>query len=291
MGILFRSERERKGLNYEQIYEMTRLRPTTLEALENEDWDNLPSPVFVTGFIRSYARALGLEEKKAVRLYEKVAPVVGELPEPPVGPIRTRRNFPVFFTFLLFALVFAYYLREEYSSRKGGLTNPETIGPVVDNSVEPENTQETPNQIELMPLNRRNEMNLAPETENGIIITEINGDSLVQENGSPSPSEEKSTPGSETDSGIETQELILSAHVREGTWIRIYVDDQDPKEYILRPGSQPQWRAKKGFELLIGNAGGIGLEFGGKRIESLGGLGQVVRLKLPENYERGNLQD
>jgi hypothetical protein len=85
--------------------------------------------------------------------------------------------------------------------------------------------------------------------------------------------------------------MTLKAYVREGTWLRIFVDDQDPKEYIFRPGSQPEWRAKAGFELLVGNAGGIELEFEGKKIENLGALGQVVRLRLPEEYERGDSQD
>ena len=62
IGSLFRNERQKKGLSYSQISETTRLRSHILKALENEDWANLPSPVFVTGFIRSYARALGLDE-------------------------------------------------------------------------------------------------------------------------------------------------------------------------------------------------------------------------------------
>ena len=38
---------------------------------------------------------------------------------------------------------------------------------------------------------------------------------------------------------------------------------------------------------LIGNAGGIDLQVNGRPIKNLGETGQVVRLKLPEDYERG----
>jgi hypothetical protein len=95
----------------------------------------------------------------------------------------------------------------------------------------------------------------------------------------------------ETSPEPEIRELTLKANVREKTWVRVFVDDQDPKEYIFTPGSHPVWRAKTGMELLIGNAGGIGLEFNGKPIENIGNPGQVVRLSLPEGYKRKKLQD
>jgi cytoskeleton protein RodZ len=77
----------------------------------------------------------------------------------------------------------------------------------------------------------------------------------------------------------------------EKTWIRIFVDGENPKEYIFRPGSKPEWRASAGFELLIGNAGGIKLELNGQEITKLGSPGQVVHLYLPEGYTRTALED
>ena len=53
------------------------------------------------------------------------------------------------------------------------------------------------------------------------------------------------------------------------------MDQQDPKEYMFRPGSSPEWKAKEGFELLIGNACGIGFEFNGRKIDNLGERGQL----------------
>jgi hypothetical protein len=67
--------------------------------------------------------------------------------------------------------------------------------------------------------------------------------------------------------------------------MRIYIDDQEPKEYIFEPGSMPQWKAREGFDILIGNAAGIEFDFKGENISGLGILGQVVRLRLPENFE------
>ena len=68
LGALLKAEREKRGLSHDQVVEITRLRRHFIEALENEDWNNLPSSVFVRGFIRSYARTLNLDEKKVFDL-------------------------------------------------------------------------------------------------------------------------------------------------------------------------------------------------------------------------------
>jgi len=69
---------------------------------------------------------------------------------------------------------------------------------------------------------------------------------------------------------------------RETTWLRISTDDGDPEEFILRKGEKLERSAKKGFTLLIGNAGGVRVSFQGRDLGDLGPPGRVVRLRLPE---------
>ena len=75
------------------------------------------------------------------------------------------------------------------------------------------------------------------------------------------------------------------------TWIKICVDDQGPKEYIFQPGSRPQWKAKEGFYVIIGNAAGIEFDFNGKILEDIGNLGQVVKLRLPEDFKAAGCEN
>ena len=49
--------RERKGLSYKQIYEVTRIQPSILKDIE--EGKSSVSPVFLKGFIKTYARFLG----------------------------------------------------------------------------------------------------------------------------------------------------------------------------------------------------------------------------------------
>ena len=63
------------------------------------------------------------------------------------------------------------------------------------------------------------------------------------------------------------------------------MDENNPKEYIFKPGSRPQWTATDGFDILVGNAAGVEFDFNGKRIKDLGGMDKVVRVRLPEDFE------
>ncbi|HYV18647.1 MAG TPA: helix-turn-helix domain-containing protein [Verrucomicrobiae bacterium] len=59
-GEALRQERQRLGQTLEAIASRTKIRQTFLAALEQEEWDRLPSPVFLRGFVREFALCLGL---------------------------------------------------------------------------------------------------------------------------------------------------------------------------------------------------------------------------------------
>lgn len=61
IGEALRSTRERRGLSIDQVAQDTRISSRFLEALEAEQFDELPAPVYVRGFLRSYASYLRLE--------------------------------------------------------------------------------------------------------------------------------------------------------------------------------------------------------------------------------------
>jgi beta-lactamase regulating signal transducer with metallopeptidase domain len=84
---------------------------------------------------------------------------------------------------------------------------------------------------------------------------------------------------------------FLTAWITKRTYVKIYIDDQKPKEYIFEPGSKPRWKAKEGFDIIVGNAGGVEFDLNGKIIGNLGEIGEVVRLKLPVGYKGRDIED
>ena len=68
-----RHARERLGLSLRDVADRTRIRMAILEAIENDDVDRLPPPIFTRGFVKAYAREVGLDPQAAAALY--AAPV------------------------------------------------------------------------------------------------------------------------------------------------------------------------------------------------------------------------
>lgn len=65
-GDRMKREREMRGIKLEEIAESTKIGKRNLEALEEEHFDQLPGGIFNKGFVRAYARFLGLDEEQAV---------------------------------------------------------------------------------------------------------------------------------------------------------------------------------------------------------------------------------
>jgi helix-turn-helix protein/uncharacterized protein DUF4115 len=69
IGSSLREARVRQELDFAVLEERTKIRPKYLRALEDEQFDILPAPTYVKGFLRSYAEALGLDGQPFVDEY------------------------------------------------------------------------------------------------------------------------------------------------------------------------------------------------------------------------------
>lgn len=90
IGSSLREARGRQDLDFPELEQLTKIRPKYLRALEDENFDILPAPTYVRGFLRSYAEALGLDGQPFVDEYNSRF-AVGE---DDAAPIRTRRMPP-----------------------------------------------------------------------------------------------------------------------------------------------------------------------------------------------------
>ena len=74
LGEEFRSAREARGLTLSDVAEQIHIRSVYLNAIENEDWTAIGAPVYVRGFLRTYARFLGLDAEAAVASFNRSVP-------------------------------------------------------------------------------------------------------------------------------------------------------------------------------------------------------------------------
>jgi hypothetical protein len=69
LALWLRAGRAHRGMSVDDVAKVTKIQPRILERLEAGKLDGLPAEVFVRGFVRSFARCVGLDEREALRRY------------------------------------------------------------------------------------------------------------------------------------------------------------------------------------------------------------------------------
>lgn len=102
IGHILREARENKGLTLEDVQANTRINVRYLTALESGQYNALPTPVHVRGFLRNYARFLGLDPQPLLDRYLAVQGQDSRLAArsdqeiTPDNPLQERQDQPFF---------------------------------------------------------------------------------------------------------------------------------------------------------------------------------------------------
>ncbi|MFZ0448574.1 MAG: RodZ domain-containing protein [Desulfatiglandaceae bacterium] len=310
LGEMLQRAREDLGMDYAQLAEITMLRPPILKSLENEEWERLAAPVFIKGFLRSYARALKLPEQEILRLYGEREPNASAVPKPLASLIPHRKKTPVVvFIFLILLVGLAFFAWHRYDlfrraqesllageGLKGEMATPARDSephapPLVKQTDGNAKTGVVPGVTGIRPEERlpdvaMSKMPTAPARKGTPGIPDKKTSNEQTQSAVAQPRKKEEPLGIKGATEVASKAFTLEAEVRETTWVRIFVDHDAPKEYVFRPGSHPEWKANEGFKIIIGNAAGIALVFNGRKLDNLGQHGKVISLRLPENMER-----
>ena len=240
LGEEFRAAREARGLTLSDVAEQIHIRSVYLAGIESEDWTSIGAPVYVRGFIRTYARFLALDVERAVQIFNERSPSSAMPPPIPdygvaVGPERSRVSpwivvGAIVAVALLAFVGYEYYLLGAGTAARGGTgttvvaqPSPKAVGSP---AVVPATTSVQPSAVA---------------------------------SASPGPNEKQT----------------LFVKFSERSWLRVVIDGKSEMEGIFPAGTQ---RAFHGNSALVraGNAGGIDLTVNGKPVGRLGASGDVV---------------
>jgi|APFre7841882630_1041343.scaffolds.fasta_scaffold00106_9 cytoskeleton protein RodZ len=281
-----KSIRESKGLTLRDIFERTRISVAILAAIENGDFHLLPPPVFTKSFIKIYAKSLAIEGDVILTRYEQYL----ETLNPTHRDVKIKeipKSTRLFYKVFLWGLSIIITVGLITFS----LSTYETLIDVVKNQASEEEHKsfslKNTDTIEKTPKSE------APDQTNVVSRTQ-EGDAqsipLAQAQPTLPEAQEKQKMKQGTASAeinrnqgntAETYQITMEA--RELTWLRVTADNNPPYEILLQPGEKIE-RDASIFIIDVGNAGGIDITFQGKSLGNLGEQGQVVHLKLPQDY-------
>jgi len=268
LGPYLRSVREQQGIDLKDIVSLTKIQPKFIEAIEANDYKQLPKGPFVIGFLRSYAQCLSLDADEVVAFFQ--AHHNKRMQGPPVSqrqrsaqqrPSSTSRAswqrgiiLSAGLAVLVFVLVWVLQsiplgpqtTQERPSSIAAD--EPPAARQAVSTSVtvsSPPTPQEATasHAVTTPPLS-------SPSTSIGTppIATELRQvDAVLPDVSEPAWSEEP-TP--------EHAPLVLRVQALEETWMRLDIDDETRQEALIKAGQSIEWKANKQFALTIGNVQG-----------------------------------
>lgn len=246
IGEFLKRVRETCGYSLEDLAGITKINLRYLEAIERDDFAKIPGEIFCHGFIRSYAKCIGISEEEISRRIREISKIE---PHQAVHtqnqdnmairnavnkPGKARIMLPAAVGVILAALLLILF--------SGGRDN-ETIRNSKDikgqEDVEKTADVEKIGDVEAVPA----------------AISEV------------PPQVEKE----------DVEPVVLKIYARELTWISVRIDDKDTKEVLLKPGDGVMWNGEDNIIITAGNAGGIDLDVNGKTQEPLGKKGEVIR--------------
>jgi cytoskeleton protein RodZ len=247
LGERFRAAREARGLTLSDVAEQIRIRSVYLAAIEDENWPAIGAPVYVRGFLRTYARFLGLDPEETVASFNAASDAA---PAPAPGGAHQRANYradtaeaqprnlsPLLWILSLVAVgLIAFLVYNEMTFHSAGSTLAAST-PSPDASASPPDAAGSVN----------------PE-------------------GSPSQSPAAS-PSATPSPGVVAQSLEL--RLSAPSWIRVTIDGNVSMEGTFPAGTDRLFHGKNA-RLRIGNAGGVEVVVDGKPLGTLGPTGDVV---------------
>jgi cytoskeletal protein RodZ len=241
--------REGKHITLQQISDLTLIDVEFLEAIEGNNLTFLP-PAYVRAFIREYAMVVGIDSRRAMRLYDgelaqkEAAKGQGAEPGEVLTPGESRPRTS------LTALA-----KSLFAQKPAWLV---TIAIAIFTVI-----------IVVLALQDR-----SPE----VVTQEIPFQSIVQETqeriGGTIADQEDVQPTVQT---TPADSLTLFAVITDSVWIQILIDNQEPREYLFPPDRRRSWRAREKFLVTLGNAGAVEFTLEGKLLGVMGDTGAVIR--------------
>ncbi len=281
IGQALRKRREERGLTPEQAAFQCRVPLRLLQILEADDYHQVPDPAYLIRLLHEYARLLAMDQpaleaefREAIRRPPGASLAAVAPPAPPPAipwkqVLWTAAAILVITPLVFIALSLASKRAAEHPAPTPVLERPieEQLPAEEATSVEGNGTaladrllgwhSEIP---EAGVTGARQEWPEPPPTAAGPV-------GWTQGDPAPSAPAGDSRPG----------RFLLTARAVAPTWMAVRADEGQDRQILLQKGQTASFAAEAGFEVTLGNAGGVDLSLNGEPIPPLGKSGQVVR--------------
>lgn len=286
IGMVLADARNQAGRSREEIASQMNLMVSTIQALEEDDFANLPGPTYVRGYLHTYSKLVGLDAGQLIRNYNEQHPAEPEY-QPPSRPNRRRGVAVLWTTVAVIVLAGGYVLLQA--------PDPQPSAQVPGLAEVPGESQARPEEaLEAAPeISEASEASEIPEVSEA---PEAPGTAEVADARMPVPVENSQTqdtpvaeangagqtglPDEKSVQGIEQRPVadelpvpdgnleVLTMTFTDDCWIEIRDADMQLLHWgLMRSGATLEMEGMAPFEVLLGNSPGAVIYIDGRRFD------------------------
>jgi cytoskeletal protein RodZ len=285
-------EREMRGITLDEIAEATKITTRCLRAIEKEEFSKLPGGIFNKGFVRSYARYIGIDEEEAVADFlaasgdsEPPLPTAAEV-RGPAPSLALPNGKALAIVGVLALLIFGAAQLYPAAKRVVVQAWADVRQPPAVSANEPST------RIEQAPATPTP----APVNENDVAPASLAVSNEPTVEATQTPASEPPPPASETPATVPPpatdaapttadppkpapkREFQVAIRAKKDSWISIMADGKVQSEGMISAPAERVIRARKRVVLKMGNAAGLELSHNGRVLPPIAGDNQVTTL-------------
>ena len=281
-GDKLKREREMRRISLDEISDSTKIPRRYLESLERENFESLPGGVFNKGFVKAYARFLGLDEEQAVADYVAVAreeptpedqfPLeIHEKPDRELNPRKSK--LPLIGAVVALVGVLAGYAvwRGRIRQTENAENTVAAASPSESGTRSPEKSSDAAQVNPVRPAamsQAQNAPQRADYKQASVAATPVKQVARLE---TPAITPERPAPDpAPTKPVVNKKDFFVVIKAKEDAWISVIADGRRVSHGTLRANKQRFIRAGKQIIVTTGNAGGIDVSFNGRPLGAIG---------------------
>lgn len=307
VGEALRTEREKKSLDIEFVADALKIRAKYLIALEEGNYTIFASPLYIKGFLKNYAKFLGLDENELMALYRREYDFKAYdskhdifKHDPSIKTIKfsLRPGHIVTILTILVVAFIAFYLFYEYrvfsappSLSVTAPTNNEVVNvpTLMVSGITTAGDKVTINGVQVQSITSDGDFSTDVTLQTGIntlVIVSTNtlnrsATDRVQVIYENEPINAQPTKSSQT-SAAHAKVVIAN----QGTWVKITADNKNVYTGVLQPGASESFTAASYVDIITGNAQDTTLSINGTvvPIQGSGDVEKVVNINADGSF-------
>lgn len=300
-GQNLRREREMRGVSLDAMAESTKIGTRLLKALEDEQFDLLPGGIFNKGFVRAYAKYLGIDEDAAVASYVQAAgqqeAEVRLVAEQNVRWERSsgrdadtseRGGFPILPVLILVVVVAAgfggwHVYQQRMSEKQAAQATEQTAPPQSQTPASAPETLTLPSSTQSQPSAAQPGPAPIPSTAPGQGQAQSTFAAGNKTAVPEAPSTQEAKPTATTPTQPTGTPFEVSIHTKDRAWVSIKIDGDIQTRGVLPPDETRRFHANQQVVLWTGNAAAVDVAYNGKPVPLEGGPNDVKVLVFTPN--------